>query len=134
MKYLTQFRKWMVMILTWWTILFILGIIITGISTGSVSNIALSSSALVALIIPITIFYIQWMMNSNIFREHYIGFTLGAFGIISISFIIFFALVLGVDIQIPGPAKYIVLYTISLIIAIFFGLLIGSMWDPSELL
>ena len=134
MKYLTQFRQWMVMILTWWTILFILGIIITVISTGSVSNIALSSSALVALIIPITIFYIQWMMHSNIFREHYIGFTLGAFGIISLSLIIFFVLVLGVDIHIPGPAKYIVLYTISLIIAIFFGLLIGSMWDPSELL
>jgi hypothetical protein len=124
----------MVTILTWWTILFILGIIISVISTGSVTDIALSSSALVALIIPITIFYIQWMMNSNIFREHYIGFTLGALGIISISFIIFFAFVLGLDIQIHGPAKYIVLYTISLIIAIFFGLLIGSMWDPSEVL
>ena len=73
-------------------------------------------------------------MNSNTFREHYIGFTLGAFGIILISLIIFFAFVLGVDIHIPGPAKYIVLYTISLIIAIFFGLLVGSMWGPSELL
>ena len=129
-----KYALWMAVILTWWTILFLLGILISFLSTQSLTNTSISVSALVALVIPISIYYIQWMTHTNIYREHYIGFTLGAFGIIALSMIIFVTFVFGIDLHIDGPAKYLILYTISLAIAVLFGLFIGSMWDPSELI